>query len=366
MFFFDTVSAGKPRRTADGYLVADARVARTGIQEYLGKEVGKPDMPIVRVFRPEAEVFAQDSMSSYAHKPVTNNHPAKLIDAESWRAHAIGTIGGEVQRDGAFIRVPLALMDAQAIRDFESGKRELSMGYTSELVFGDGTTPDGEAYDAIQTNIRINHLALVDRARGGAALRIGDRTPNHEDSSMSNITTKTVLVDGLQVETTDAGAQAISKLQGDIATHKQALADANTAHASALATKDAELARKDAEIDSLKGKVLTDAQIDAKVKQRADLIGVARAIHDADYTGKSDAEIRRAVVVAKLGDSVIAGKPEAYVDARFDILADEASADPVRKALLDGSAAATNDAEPNKAYEKMVQDMRTAHQTATK
>ena len=354
MFLTDTVSVGKVRRTGDGYLVADAKVARTGIQQYLGSEVGRPDIPIVRVYRPEAEVFAQDAMHSYAYRPVTVDHPSKMVDADTWKAVAAGQTGSEVVRDGEFVRVPLVLMDAAAIKAYESGKRELSMGYTSEIVFEDGVSPSGEHYDAIQTQLRMNHLALVSRARGGDQLRIGDgRNPVHKDRgannpqkepTMSDIKTRTVMVDGLSVETTDAGAQAIDKLQRDLQTSRTALADANTAHTAAIAAKDGQIAKLEAERDDLKGKVLTDAALDARVQARADLIATAKAIHDADYTGKTDADIRKAVVVAKLGDAAIAGKSEAYVDARFDILAEEAKKDPVARVLRDGGVRTpTND-----------------------
>lgn len=362
MFLTDRVSVSAPRRTADGFLVADAKVARTGVQEYLGSEVGRDDMPVVRVYRPPDEVFAKDAMHSYAYRPVTVDHPAAMVDASTWKGVAAGQTGGEVVRDGEFVRVPLVLMDADAIRAWQGGKRELSMGYTSEIVFSDGVTPEGEQYDAIQTNLRMNHLALVDRARGGAQLRIGDRrVPGGKDRAdihpskeipMSNM--KTVLVDGLSVETTDAGAQAISKLQAQVKDGQTALADAQAAHATTVAAKDAEIARKDAEIDSLKAKVLSDADLDARVKARGDLIANAKAIADADYTGKSDAEIRKAAVVAKLGDAAIAGKPEAYVDARFDILLEDAKkGDPVRKALGDGVRSASND----NGYQDSVNDL---------
>jgi hypothetical protein len=73
------------------------------------------------------------------------------------------------------------------------------------------------------------------------------------------------------------------------------------------------------------------------VNARADLVATAKAIADADYSGKSDAEIRKAAVVAKLGDAAISGKADAYIEARFDILADAAKpGDPVRGALRDG------------------------------
>jgi hypothetical protein len=365
MILHDSVTVSAPRRTRDGYLVADAAVARTGIQEYLGSELGKPELGIVRVFRPEDSVFAADAMLSYAFRPMTNNHPREPVTADNWRAVAIGQTGGDVVRDGDHVRVPLVLMDASAIADYESGKRELSMGYESEIVFQDGVTPDGQQYDAIQTRMRMNHLALVDRARGGAALRIGDdeqrqsrREPSQMEIPMADTKTRTILVDGLQVETTDAGAQAIEKLQGQITASAQQLADANTAHQAALADRDAKLAKAEAERDAFAAKVLTDAQIDARVKARADLIATANLIADGDYSGKSEDEIRRAAVVAKLGDAAVKDKPEAYVAARFDILAEDAAkADPVRAALQtrDGTVRNTQD-NGQTAYESRLQN----------
>lgn len=346
MFLTDTVTVGKYRRTSDGYLVADAKVARTGIQTYLGSEVGRSDMETVRIYRPEEEVFAQDAMHSYGYRPMTLEHPGKMVDATNWRAVAIGQTGGEVVRDGEFVRIPMVLMDAAAIRAFEGGKRELSMGYTSEIVFRDGVTPEGEPYDAIQTQLRMNHLALVDRARGGKELRIGDgRTPSGKDRAdnpptekpnMSDIKTRSILVDGLSVETTDAGAQAITKLQGQLNDAATASAKLVSDHATTVAAKDAAIAKLEAERDDLKTKVLTDAALDARVQARADLVSTAKAIHDADYTGKSDDDIRKAVVLAKVGDAAIKDKPQAYIDARFDILAEDAKKDPVNRVLADG------------------------------
>lgn len=169
-----TLDAGTVRRTGDGYLAASALSARTGIQLYRGAEVGKPHLDVVRVYRPPEEVFAKDAMHSFAWRPLTVDHPREAVTADNWKRLAVGQTGDEVARDGDAIRVPLVLMDAAAIRAVENGKRELSWGYTADLKWGDGKTPAGEAYDAIQTNIRANHLAVVAAARGGSALRIGD------------------------------------------------------------------------------------------------------------------------------------------------------------------------------------------------
>jgi hypothetical protein len=327
MLLTDKITLDGVRRTSDGYLVADARVARTGIQAYAGYEVdpenkhGLRDKAVVRVYRPEEEVFSKDALHSYAFRPVTIDHPSEAVTADNWKRYAVGQTGGEVARDGEFVRVPLVLMDADAIAAVENGKRELSMGYSTDLQFTDGVTPDGQPYDAVQRTLRMNHLAVVTAARGGSNLKIGDDKKGNR--SMTD-KLRTVLVDGLSVETTDQGAQAIEKLTKDKDSLLTKLADAEKAYQTAIAAKDSELAKKDAEIDSLKGKILDGAALDAKVAARADLIAKAKAIAPSIATdGKSDDDIRKAAVVAKLGDAAIKDKPQAYVDARFDILAEE-------------------------------------------
>lgn len=368
MQFVDAAPIAGTRRTADGYLVAEVRTARTGIQDYAGFEVGKPDMPIVKVYRPADQVFAKDSMGSYAHKPVTNDHPAEAVSATNWKDLAVGQIGDEVARDGEFVRIPLVVMDAAAIKLVEDGKRELSAGYVCDLAWEAGVTPDGQAYDAIQKDIRINHVAIVQNGRAGSKARIGDGAISWGAAPVTNdqqpekekiMTLKTVTVDGIPVEVTDQGATVIGTLQSRLADANTKFADAEKAHQTAIAAKDAELAKKDAEIDALKAKVLDEKALDAKVQARADLISIAKFIaKDVKTEGLTDAEIRKAVVVAKLGDAVIKDKPEAYIDARFDILADEgkATADPVRGALLNRDA--TNKANDNgqAAYEKRLAD----------
>lgn len=353
MNFNDAVTVSGVRRTEDGYLVAEARVARTGMQDYLGSEIdpdnehGLRDKPLVRIYRPEASVFHKDAMHSYAYRPMTNGHPGgDGVNSKNWKDVAIGTTGGEVMRDGHFVKVPLVLMDAAAIADYESGKRQLSMGYGAEVVFQDGISPEGEAYDAYLGPMKMNHLSLEHRARGGDELRIGDQRAvdvSHKpranpEGGHDMAETRKILVDGLSIETTEQGAQVIEKLQRQLTDAAAATTTLTDSHSRALAAKDADLAKKDAEIDGLKAKVLTDADIDARVKARADLIAVAKLIADADYAGKGEADIRKAAVVAKLGDAAVKDKPEAYIAARFDILAEDAAKDPVRQHLGDAGS----------------------------
>lgn len=375
MQFTDAVTVAGTRRRDDGYLVADARVARTGIQAYLGSEVGKPDMGMVRVYRPGSEVFSEATLKSAAHRPVTNDHPAEKVTSENWKQFAVGQTGDEVSGEGIFIRVPLMVSDEATIKAIESGKQELSAGYTCDVDFTPGTTPDGEAYDAVQKNIRFNHVAIVQRGRAGSQVRIGDgatqwgaapihdHTPTKEQKTM---TLKTVTVDGIPIEVTDQGATVIATLQARITDAEKRLTDANTSHAAALAAKDTDLAKKDAALDAEKAKVLSDTDLDKRVQARAGLVATAKTIvKDVDTTGKSDAEIRKAVVTAKLGDAAVKDKPEAYIDARFDILAEDAvknPADPFRQVVQSGVQPVNDAGSTATAHKAMTDHMTSAWQ----
>lgn len=402
MKFTDTVAVAGTRRREDGYLVADARIARTGIQSYLGGEVGRPDMARVRVYRPGAEVFSRETLKSAAHRPVTNDHPPDLVTAENWKQHAVGQTGDEVRGEGIFLRVPLMVSDASAIRDIEAGKRELSAGYTCELDFTPGRTPSGEAYDAIQKNIRLNHVAIVARGRAGAEVRIGDGVPPglpvgwgaapHDEAGDQPtketfaMTPKTVTVDGLSIAVSDEAAAAIDGLARRLAEADDRIAESAAAHLATLAERDAALAARDAEIEALRagwpgmtnggangranGTVEDTADINARAEARANVIAAARAIaRDVRTDGLSDADIRRAVVAARLGEAAIAGRSAAYIDARFDILTEDAgraSADPFARVVAGGVHTHDSASIRDRAYAGMVSLLENAWKPATK
>jgi hypothetical protein len=338
------VDSGSVRITNDGYMTAIARVARTGIQMYRGSEVGRPDLEWARVYRPENEVFAADSLRTYAHRPVTNDHPPVAVTADNWKQFSVGHIGDEVIRDGRFVKVPLTLMDKAAIEDFRRGKNQLSLGYGTQLRWEKGTAPDGQAYDAVQTVIRANHLAVVKTARGGSDLRLGDRatSSNHERNEDMNLVKLTV--DSIDVQVTDVAAGVIQrhlqrmetqaaelrkKFEFEEEEAKKAKEDAKKAKDSA----DAIVATKDAEIATLKQQVadaaMTPAKLDDMVKSRHATATRAKAIIGDKLVvdGKSEADIRRQVVDAKLGDAA-KGWSDDQVSASFNTLAASAPGTP--------------------------------------
>jgi len=374
-----TLDSQRVRKTRFGYLVADVLAGRTGIQIYAGREVGRPDLPTVRVYRPPAEVFDKtEAMRSFTALPVTLDHPPELVTAQNWSKFARGSTGEDVARDGEFIRVPLILQDQVAIDAVEAGHRELSFGYTCDLDFSAGQTPDGQAYDAVQRNLRGNHLAIVGVARAGSQCRIGDNAsqPSCGATPMPDTAQfRTVTVDGIPVTTTDAGAAVIETLQKRIGDHVTANLKLTADNETALNVLKGEIAllkttvaERDKELGSLKGELeatkakATDTQaLDALVAERTDLLTKTKAIvGDLDLAGKSAADIRRTVVAKKLGDAEVKDRSDDYVHALFDSLAKQAPAsgvDPVRAAMVAGTAGSSSSAlSARDAHKQMLKD----------
>ena len=351
MLFTDAVVFDGEVSITDRGLITVAKAARTGIQEYLGSEVGRPDLGVVRVYRPADEVFSADTLASFSHAPITIDHPPEMVTPENWDTYAVGEVSTAAGVDRKWVSLPLIVKAKGAIDAVNGGKRQLSAGYSCRLDWQGGITDEGEAYDAVQRGITINHVAIVDAARAGPEAKIGDKKSNvwgispiqadkkattgdepitQEDEGVTMSTVNVVLGDKA-VAVAIADAPAVEAFKADAA---KKLEDAKAASDAAIAAKDSDLAKKDAEIDALKAKVLEGPALDAAVAARGDLIAKAHAIApDVKTDGLSDAAIRKAVVTAKLGDAV-KDKAEAYIDARFDILAEDAGKiDPVRFTL---------------------------------
>lgn len=312
---YDRVPIGGVKRDAAGNLICSATIARTGVYDYAGFEVGRPEQRRVRIYRPPEEVFHRDAMRSVAGAPVTLDHPSELVTTDNWSKFARGEASSdEIVRDGEVIRVPFMLRDENAIKAVEDGKHELSPGYTALIDWTAGQTESGEAYDAVCRRIRVNHIAIVDKARGGSECRIGD------GKTEDKVDTKTILVDGLQVEVTDAAEAAITKLQGRITE----LSDKLTAEQTARAEADKAKGTLEGEKAALEKRLQDATDPTALQKAAADrsaLCDKAKALLSTIVTdGKDDATIRKEVVTAKLGD-VAKDFDEAQIAGAFATLA---------------------------------------------
>lgn len=231
---------GEAELTEEGYIKAKAIVTKCGVFLYKN-----PDGTIRRELRHPEEVLKLDSLESMKMVPVVNGHPPeRLINIENAKRLAVGYTGETVETNLPFILANLIITDKDLVDDIKMKKKnELSLGYTVDLVEENGIY-DGEPYDCIQTNIRYNHLAVVDHARAGPEARIALDCDDafeilKEESDVAKqrkikIDTEEYLVDN------DLGGK-VEMLMAEIAKHQK--------RASEL---EAELAKAHAERDHLK------------------------------------------------------------------------------------------------------------------
>jgi len=307
----------------NGYLKVPGRVARTGIQHYLASELGITDREpneLISVYRPPEEVFAADSLASYDNADVTIEHPSDLVTAESFKRVVAGHAISPGRQDGDFVVVDLLIKDAEAIKAIEAGKVELSAGYTAEYVPEKGVTDAGEAYEFVQRSIRINHIALVDRARAGRDARLFDRQPK-EAITMHQV----VLDNGSAVEVADKATAQLIQSTIDSLRKRAADAEAETAKAKDEAEAAKAKAEKLAEDMEEERKKSSDAAIAERVKAVADTQALARKIAGAEFTCDSvdPVEIKRAALAAVRPTIDWGEKSPAYVLAAFDLEAEK-------------------------------------------
>lgn len=309
------------RVTDEGYLVVPGTMARTGIQMYRAFELGLDGvspMNVVRLYRPEDEVFNADSLKSFEGKPITINHPPVAVTADNWNEYSKGEVH-DIKRAGDLVLGVLTVRSKDAIEAVNKGKNELSNGYTFDLDMTAGKTPSGEAYDGVQRNIRGNHVALVDSARCGSACRVADT--NHPEG----VHMKKITVDGIPVEMDDTAAGVVENVIKARDTALAAKVAADKALADAQAKHAADLKAKDAEIATIRKDVITPEARDALVADWAKLISDAGTlVKDYDHKGKTCLQVRREVVAKILaGDgtakdvatAILAGKKIEDADA---------------------------------------------------
>lgn len=336
----DFMSLTSRKMTDEGYLIAPGNLARTGVQEYRAFELGldadgMDPMKVIRLHRPADEVFNPASMASFESKPITIEHPKEAVTADNWSELAKGEVR-DVTRSGDLMTATLLVRAKDAIEAVQTGKVQLSNGYTFELDMTSGQTADGRTYDGIQRNIRGNHVALVDAARCGSACRIAD--------SQTNITTKgktmtdakrKVAVDGIPLEVEDTSANVIETLVGQRNEARDALAKLQPTASKAVELQTA-LDKANADIEQLKKDVITPAARDAMVAGWSAMLATAkRLVPEITTDGKTCHAIRREVIATVSGkdatakavaDAVLAGKAldvadEEHVRATFNALA---------------------------------------------
>lgn len=377
MLLTDHLTLDRKHRTKDGYLAVRAKASRVGVYQYAGSEIdpdnkqGLRDRAMVNVLRDNGTVFDKAAARSFIGKPVTDDHPASAVTADNWTQHARGVIMGAM-KEGDYLAFDILLTDAALIDKIEAGKRQLSNGYAAELEFGDFTADCGTKCEARQANLFGNHIAVVDRGRAGAECRIadaavcermdadtlakiirdgetysaaelGDKNTRDGISKVGAdlMATKQITFDGMPIEATDQAEAAIRKLEGQVSSLTDSKAESDTKVGeltAAVSTKDGEIAALN---QKLKDAEIGPDKLQQMVADRSALIERAKGLDPKIVTdGKTDAEIRKEVVSAKLGDVAKDFDDNAIIGAFAGLTKDAKpnhGIDPVRKVIADGA-----------------------------
>ena len=337
----------------DGYLEDVPVVGRIGIQLYRN-----PDGSVRRELRPPEEVLNADSLSSFKGKPITVGHPG-AVNARNGKKHRVGTMLEPGRQDGDNVKVPVMVYDESAITSATSGKtKQLSLGYRLDLDETPGEW-NGQPYDAVQRNIRINHLALVSKARAGdvATLNLdGDEeiTLDDDDNQPEGKTMQKLRLDnGLEYDASPEVVVAFNALKQDAEDANTKLSEAQTTISTITAERDTLKADAAGFEDKLK-QAREDAA--ATIKARADLEAKADK-HGIKHDGMDDIAVKKAVI-AKLKPAMkLDGKDDTYVNVAFDMAIEAAPMEQQRKIVNQDKAESRNDGENGPAAKAARQKM---------
>ena len=183
---FDKASARS--YDANGHLIVDSTViTKAAVNPYYGKEIpdyeslGLDPEKIYNMLRDPAEL--EKGMHTLGEKQLLIKHVFVSAD-EPQKESIAGTIGSNLEMVGNDVKGSLTVWDKEAINLIESGKlAELSASYFYDPVMKSGTF-NGQSYDGIMTNIRGNHVALVERGRIGRDALVADALPKLMELNM--------------------------------------------------------------------------------------------------------------------------------------------------------------------------------------
>ncbi len=172
--YFGSKISNNMLKTPENFLICyNVPVARTGVQKYLGKELGMDGEEadkIIKVYRTEKEVFSPKTIASFEGKPFTDEHPSDWVTPLNFQVYGKGVVSNVRRGTGKendLLLADIVVYSQQQIDEIENKwKREISCGYECEYV------PYKDGY--MQQNIVGNHIALVSAGRAGGRVAIKD------------------------------------------------------------------------------------------------------------------------------------------------------------------------------------------------
>lgn len=176
---FDRSSSAR-RYDDDGRLhVAVSNISKAVVNPYYGHEIPRstelgldPDR-VYRLFRDPAEL--EKAAPTFRNIPLQLKHVHHKAN-DSQQNLVVGSISDPVF-EHPYLKASLCIWDEAGIAAVETKTMaELSSSYHYDAVMQPGEF-EGQAYDGVMTNIRGNHVALVEAGRAGPDVVVSDSDP---------------------------------------------------------------------------------------------------------------------------------------------------------------------------------------------
>lgn len=315
---------GRVTKTDEGYLMGIAPITRSGVFKYYGQD-GK----LYNELRHPDDVFAVDSLETLKMVPVTNTHPwFGKVKSDNVKRVQIGMTGESIKVDAPHVMSSIKITDGVAVEDISSGRQQVSAGYKCQIVKETGVF-DGIEYTSRQKNIRYNHVALCDVGRAGpdvglnldsldendADIMVCDSFDNSQFTGSKNM--GKLVLDSCEYEAPQEVINAYKKLHTDSEGLKSQVTSL-TKDQDSLKGENAALKSK---VDAFEkrdiGKEVQDAVKNRRALETSATVVLTKEVV-AKFDSMSDAEIRKAVIIAKMPDLKLDGQSDSFIDGCFN------------------------------------------------
>ena len=350
---YDTSYIKDYSETPEGYLTVHVPITRPGVFPYQ-----RQDGTVQMEAKLPEEIFNDRVIYSARSKPVTDEHPNEPVTIENYQKYAKGMSHTDSRIVDLKVYVSITITDRELIRKIHDGKNEISIGFMSDVVAETGTY-NGQNYEYVQRNIEINHIAIVEKGRAGPEVAIRadsdawqvDGADNTKKEGSQKKMAKVKIKD-TEYEVDEAVKAHITALEKK-ASEKEQKGDSVDTLIGRIDGLETKLEEKEEELRLAKQNVLTEDALDEKVQARVLLLDSAKPLlgDSFDFTGKSDREIKEAVIATTKQDFKSDGKSDDYINAFFDATVEQVQTNGFSS--TGENAAFTGDAAGNKDLEEM-------------
>ncbi len=163
---------------SNGFLhVALSNISKECVNPYYGYEIPNFEMLGLEKNKIYYAYRRADELEKAAHTfnglPLLRGHYIEHAKNPQ-KEHRVGSLGTECVFNMPYLQNSLIVTDEEAIKKIETGERvELSAAYAYVPVFESGSF-EGQNYDFIMTQIKGNHVALVEEGRAGPDIVVSD------------------------------------------------------------------------------------------------------------------------------------------------------------------------------------------------